>query len=1219
MATRAYLKREHLNADKYPGLDISRASNGMVYVKGPAKLIKKYKAETKKVKQQTVRKMIKIKGNIKTVEGIKAVKKGNSYLLTGSKDKVEKYLKDNTKIDFERVRINKKYNKESFVAYPTNYTLDLESFTAAVVDSAYEKIDELIKKYKGIKVNFKINYSMIKGEEERGFFQHSGMFESINSKDLDILDIFSDMVMKIHISSNEGSGWKFNKTISMLMFAHKYTPLRGSSYVKYPKHIEDYVYNVQNEDEECFKWAILSKEMGTKKLSKLKENADKYPFNYPMKINDIEKFEKLYNKCIVVYSYDGNLFYPIYKSKNIIKDIDDIIQLLFYKNHYTWIRQPNSLFRKQNKNNWQYLCPICMCKRYKKKEEIQDHIRNGCYKNKAIPKLPSARDAKDYIQYTEYDVKYQFKNYFRIYLDFEAILINIKEQTKQTNKYRDHKSCGFACKIVSEDGKNDSFILYRGEDAGKHFIDSLLDTADKLIPIILQNNKFEGEYPKDYLNATKCYLCKKEFSTTHNHQKVLDHDHLTGEYRGAAHRICNLRYGQNRVTIPVLVHNLAKYDAHLILKAFEKDKRISCIANTTEKFLTFSIGPFKFIDTMSFTEASLDTLVETLKSAGKDKFTHFNNYFKTDLERELLLQKGVYPYDYMNSMERFEETKLPKYENFYNTLEKKHIDKKSYEHAQNVWDKLKIKNMGEYHDIYLKTDVLLLADCFERFRETAYNNYGLDCTHFITLPSFSWKAMLKNTNAKISVFSDIDMYHMIERGIRGGISVISKRYAKANNKYMKSFDPDKPSTYLMYYDANNLYGHSMSQYLPVGDYKWEKPEEFNKELIAEMTPTQETGYIFDVDLLYPFYIHDDHNDYPLAAESLTVTKDLLSTKYQINDKHKPFNKLCPNLMNKTNYVVHYRTLQYYIKKGLVLEKINKVMSFTQKPWIKDYIDFNTKKRSQSKYKYEQDMYKKCNNSVYGKTMENVRLRKKFELVNNPKRMAKLVNKPEFKDSIEINKNLFGVSSETTSLLLDKPIIVGFSILELSKLLMYEFHYDYIKPNYNAQLCFTDTDSLFYEIKTDDIYEDMMKNQEKFDFSEYPEDHLCYSVENKKVIGVFKDEANGKIITEFIGLRAKMYTYTVQDVKDSVKKAKGVKKSCVKAEITFQDYMDVLFGEDEKSKKMVTFNNIRSYNHELKSIQQTKIGLNSFDDKRYLVDKINTKAHGHCDLWFSKNR
>lgn len=170
---------------------------------------------------------------------------------------------------------------------------------------------------------------MIKGDVDRDVYQHSRSYESINSKDVDLFELFADMIMKVYISSNEGSGWKCNRAISILLYAHKYTPLQGSSYVKYPKHIEDYVYNVKNEDEECFKWAILSKEMGTNKLSKLKVNEDKYKFNYPMKINDIEKFEKQYNKCIVVYSYDGNVFYPIYKSKNIIEDIDDIIQLLF--------------------------------------------------------------------------------------------------------------------------------------------------------------------------------------------------------------------------------------------------------------------------------------------------------------------------------------------------------------------------------------------------------------------------------------------------------------------------------------------------------------------------------------------------------------------------------------------------------------------------------------------------------------------------------------------------------------------------------------------------------------------------------------------------------------------------------------------------------------------------------------------------------------------------
>ena len=156
----------------------------------------------------------------------------------------------------------------------------------------------------------------------------------------------------------------------MLIYVHKYTPLRGSSYVKLPKHIEDYCLNVKNDDEECFKWAILSKEMNTDKLSKLKVNEDKYPFNYPIKIRDIPKFEKMYSKCIVVYSYDGNVYYPIYKSKNIIDNLNDIVQLLYNKNHYVWIKKPNSFFRKQQKDNWKYICPICLIKRYKLKCDL---------------------------------------------------------------------------------------------------------------------------------------------------------------------------------------------------------------------------------------------------------------------------------------------------------------------------------------------------------------------------------------------------------------------------------------------------------------------------------------------------------------------------------------------------------------------------------------------------------------------------------------------------------------------------------------------------------------------------------------------------------------------------------------------------------------------------------------------------------------------------------
>ena len=230
-------------------------------------------------------------------------------------------------------------------------------------------------------------------------------------------------------------------------------------------------------------------------------------------------------------------------------------------------------------------------------------------------------------------------------------------------------------------------------------------------------------------------------------------------------------------------------------------------------------------------------------------------------------------------------------------------------------------------------------------------------------------------------------------------------------------------------------------------------------------------------------------------------------------------------------------------------------------------------------------------------MENVRKRVKFDMVNTPKK-DKLVNKPEFKQAIEINDNLFGISRAQTKILLDKPIIVGFAILDLSKLLMLDF---------------TDTDSLLYEIETDDVYKDMEEYKDFYDFSEYPEDHPLYSPKNHKKEGKFKDEAKGYIIIEFVGLRAKMYSIIIQEqVKVKViKKAKGVKKSTVKTDFHFDDYTTAL--TSEKGTNTATFNTIRSFNHQLMSIEQEKVGLNKFDDKRYLEDHINTLAHGHYKI------
>jgi len=226
--------------------------------------------------------------------------------------------------------------------------------------------------------------------------------------------------------------------------------------------------------------------------------------------------------------------------------------------------------------------------------------------------------------------------------------------------------------------------------------------------------------------------------------------------------------------------------------------------------------------------SSLDKLASNLN---EDIFIYTDLEFK-DLEPfqlELLKKKGVYPYDYIDSFSRFEETRLPDKKEFYSVLNKTDISNSEYQHAREVWDSFKIKNLGEYHDLYLKTDVLLLADVFENFRNNCLKYYGLDPAHYLTSPGLAWDAMLEMTKVKLDLISDIDMQLFIEKGLRGGISYIIHRYAKANNKYLKDYNPELDDSYLMYLDANNLYGWAMSQPLPTGDFKWLEFDFLGKE------------------------------------------------------------------------------------------------------------------------------------------------------------------------------------------------------------------------------------------------------------------------------------------------------------------------------------------------------------------------------------------------------
>ena len=587
------------------------------------------------------------------------------------------------------------------------------------------------------------------------------------------------------------------------------------------------------------------------------------------------------------------------------------------------------------------------------------------------------------------------------------------------------------------------------------------------------------------------------------------------------------------------------------------------MAKNTEDYISFSIkvevGKYvdkngeehskeidlRFIGSFKFMSISLDSLVNNLARGGNDKFFSFNEY--KEHQHELLIRKGIYPYEYMDSWDRFEETKLLPKDSFYSALSMSGVSETDYERARKVWREFGINNMGEYHDLYLKTDVILLENVFEAFRNVCLNNYGLDPAHFYTAPGLAWKACLKKTGICLELLLDPGVLVMFERGIRGGIMQSVHTWAVANNPYMGSeYDPKKPPKYLQYLDANNLYGWAMSQPLPTGGFRW---VDVSPDEVDELVSHKDRGYLLEVDVAYPRELHDFHNDLPFMCRRMKING---------------VEKLVPNPYYKKRYVIHIRALKQALDQGLVLEKIHRVIEFKQSAWMKEYIDFNTKLRTAAKNDFEKDFYKLMNNSVFGKTMENIRKHRNIKLVNNEEEYLRNIMKPNFKSGMLLGFDLMGCEMGKVKVVINKPVYLGQAILDLSKIAMYEFHYDYMKHKYNDDkltLCYMDTDSLIYDIETDDFYKDIADDVEvKFDTSGYVPDCLLPIGLNKKVIGLMKNELGGKIMKEFITLRPKMYSYKVSNSES--KKYKGIKKCIVKKTISFEDYKSCLLdGED----------------------------------------------------------
>ncbi|XP_036150881.1 uncharacterized protein LOC118648637 [Monomorium pharaonis] len=771
----------------------------------------------------------------------------------------------------------------------------------------------------------------------------------------------------------------------------------------------------------------------------------------------------------------------------------------------------------------------------------------------------------------EEDKWLSFRNYDRkerlpyvVYADLECLLEKKDEgegfmTTENGFGYQRHRafSVGYYVRCALGDESSSIYISHRGQDCVSWFakeLNSLAHRAKDTLGAVAPMMELTREETRDFSDSTFCHICGKIFLTTD--VRVRDHCHITGRYRGAAHSYCNLNY-HNSFVIPVFFHNLSGYDAHFIIKeiANEYEGRVDLLPLNKETYISFTKNvsstrekkwhncvKLRFVDSYKFLNENLGKLVSYLD---RDDLRITRSMFSDldDEDFELLTRKGVFPYEYLDSVDRLNDTELPSREAFYSSLTGEEVSEDDHKHAVMVWERFNIRNLGEYSDLYLKTDVLLLADVFEKFRENSIESYGLDPAHYYTLPGYTWDAMLKYTGVRFELLTDIDMVLFVERGVRGGLSQCSNRYARANNRYLPCYDSSQPSSFLMYYDVNNLYGWAMCQPLPYSCFQW--LDDIANFDVMSVSADSYFGYILEVDLAYPHELHDAHADLPFCPLRATPP-----------DRRNV--KLLATLHDKSHYVIHYRNLQQCLRHGLRLTRIHRVLRFAQFPWLRGYIELNTRFRIGATNEFERNMYKLMNNAVFGKTMENVRDRVDVRLVTSwdgRHGAEALIAKPNFHSRSIFAEDLMAIELRRLEVTMNKPLYVGMAILEIAKTRLYEFHYDYMLPLYRdkCKIMYTDTDSLIYFIECYDAYEDMKRFIDRFDTSNFPENNpYAMPLVNKSVPGLMKDENCGAIMTEFVGLRAKMYATRVLGGRNT-KKIKGVKKNVVERTITFDDF------------------------------------------------------------------
>lgn len=892
-------------------------------------------------------------------------------------------------------------------------------------------------------------------------------------------------------------------------------------------------------------------------LCKFLESEKIYPNTYFGKISpgNIAHFHETVGKYnLQIFSEFGNV---IYEKKY---EPGDYINILWSNRKFKLITNLNALLSEKSDRHF---CSLCK-KFHRSDQACKDKIIPADTETVDVPSFPEGRHAL--VQYA----------------DFESIVLPNKE----------HKCSGYGFVIIDKDKhiinemyenklENDklteSFIVNSFKAAEQYAFDTIQymgggDVIGLIAGTIIANEtkKFFKRFKKTY----KCQICDEEIG---DNERYVQGTNFINGLNGRHHKDC---WEDTKNALMCYFHNFKGYDSHYILQELMKDTRYEC------KFIRGK--SFEKFDIISATTTSKDG--HLLRITFKDTF----NYLATSIAK-LVTQvnewkytpekdrnsKGTFPYKWFNDFKKLSDKELPPDCEWFNDITHTNIDPKP---AHEIWNREKFSTFGEFHNYYMKTDILQLADIFEEFRESCISSFNLDPVYFQGAPSLTWQLNLMQSADKMFLINDINIYQDIQANIRGGIAQVMHRYVNIENK---------PNESMLFLDVNSLYSKCMTYKLPTKyirtitllPHDWQQIYAEDGDLTA----------LLCVDLEYPTYLHDLHTAYPLAP-------------------HKYNGRLCTTFLPKRNYLIHAKVLKFYLNEGLRISKFHYGYLFYQDYILKDYVENNIIKRRTSKSPPLQTLYKLLNNSLYGKTCENKFKYRKFEVYKEDNSIFGKINTwlMDTTNWLPINDKVL-IEKKIKEIKLDKPIQIGFSILDFAKLEMYKFLFaiqNIFKED--VQPLYTDTDSILIHFKhphPEEVLFNDPTTRPFLDFDKIPEHWTVHTPGTHKESGLWSLETTDKII-EFIGIRAKTYSYRTEN--KEILKNKGITATAIelktREKITMEHYRQALFENKEIKVYQVT---IGSKKHQLLTKKQIKLAITNNDEKRHVLpDKITTIPYGY---------